>query len=172
MTSSCNCPIPCLQAFQHQTNLGFLYQTPNRPFLTSFKCCSHCKYSFWEKRGLVSRTAAGNKAYPLIPRAFPRIRGCFSSGPRGQGDPSLLRKRILIINLRVTNMDFLHIISTHDQDKRLQELIKWTPKEKCFELWSNSLNLLSREMYGDQFGEFLSNLKMRFLFVKVVLCIP
>ena len=28
-------------------------------------------------------------------------------------------------------------------------------KEKCFDLLSNSLNLFCKEMYGDQFGEFV-----------------
>ena len=31
---------------------------------------------------------------------------------------------------------------------------KMITKEKCFDLFSNSLNLLFKEMYRDQFGEF------------------
>ena len=35
------------------------------------------------------------------------------------------------------------------------ELKEWSPKGKYFDLLSNSLNLLLKEMYGDQFGEFV-----------------
>ena len=37
----------------------------------------------------------------------------------------------------------------------LWELIKWSPKGKCFDLLPNSLNLFHKEMYKDQFGEFV-----------------
>ena len=37
---------------------------------------------------------------------------------------------------------------------RLWEFIKWSPKRKCFDLFSNSLNVFFKEMYRDQFGEF------------------
>ena len=33
--------------------------------------------------------------------------------------------------------------------------IKWSPKRKCLDLLSNSLNTFFKEMYGDQFGEYL-----------------
>ena len=39
------------------------------------------------------------------------------------------------------------------QGKWLWELIKCSPKRKYLDLLSNSLNLFSKEMYGDQFGE-------------------
>ena len=39
--------------------------------------------------------------------------------------------------------------------KWLWELIKWSLKRKCFDLLSNSLYWLFKEMYGDQFGEFV-----------------
>ena len=38
---------------------------------------------------------------------------------------------------------------------KLWELIKWSPKKKCLDLLSNSLNSFFKEMYGDQFGELL-----------------
>ena len=33
--------------------------------------------------------------------------------------------------------------------------IKWSPKRKYFDLLSNSLNSFFKEMYRDQFGEFV-----------------
>ena len=45
-------------------------------------------------------------------------------------------------------------VHTLSRDK-LWELIKWSPKRKCFDLLSNSLNLFCKEMYRDQFGEFV-----------------
>ena len=36
-----------------------------------------------------------------------------------------------------------------------RELIKWSPKKKCLDLLSNSLNSFFNEMYGDQFGELV-----------------
>ena len=55
----------------------------------------------------------------------------------------------------MTNINFLLTISIHCQEIRLWELIKWSPKRKCFDLLSNSLNLSFKEMYRDQFGEFV-----------------
>ena len=57
---------------------------------------------------------------------------------------------------RVTNINFLLTISVHNQKKRLWESIKWSPKGKCFDLLSNSLNSFFNKMYGDQTGEFVS----------------
>ena len=54
----------------------------------------------------------------------------------------------------VTNINFLLTISIDCQEIRLWELIIWSPKRKCLDLLSNSLNLFFKEMYGDQFGEF------------------
>ena len=45
----------------------------------------------------------------------------------------------------------IHTLSTD----KLWELIKWSPKRKRLDLSSNSLNLFFKEMYGDQFGEFV-----------------
>ena len=45
-------------------------------------------------------------------------------------------------------------IYTLSTDK-LWELIKWSPKQKCLDLLTNSLNSFFKEMYGDQFGEFI-----------------
>ena len=45
-------------------------------------------------------------------------------------------------------------IHTPSTDK-LWELIKWSPKKKCLDLLSNSLNSFFKEMYGDQFGELV-----------------
>ena len=39
---------------------------------------------------------------------------------------------------------------------RSWELIKWSPTRKNLDLSSNSLNSFVKEMYGDQFGEFVS----------------
>ena len=55
----------------------------------------------------------------------------------------------------VTNVNFLLMISIECQAIRLWELIKWSPKGKCLDLLSNSLNLFLKEMYRDQFGEFV-----------------
>ena len=56
----------------------------------------------------------------------------------------------------VTKINFLLTISIQCQEIRFWELIKWSPKRKCFDLFSNSLNLFFKEMYRDQFGEFAS----------------
>ena len=45
-------------------------------------------------------------------------------------------------------------IYTLSTDK-LWELINWSPKKKCLDLLSNSLNSFFKEMYGDQFGELV-----------------
>ena len=55
----------------------------------------------------------------------------------------------------VTNINFLLTMSIHCQEKRLWELIKWSPKWKCIDLLWNSLNSFFKEMYGGQFGEFV-----------------
>ena len=55
----------------------------------------------------------------------------------------------------VTNSNFLLTISIHYHEMRLWELIKWSPKRKYFDLLSNSLNSFFKEMYRDQFGEFV-----------------
>ena len=47
------------------------------------------------------------------------------------------------------------MISIQCQEIRLWELIKWSPKRKCLDLLLNSLNSFLKEMYGDQFGEFV-----------------
>ena len=47
----------------------------------------------------------------------------------------------------VTNINFLLTISIQCQEIRLWELIKWSPKRKCYDLLSNSLNLFFKEMY-------------------------
>ena len=41
---------------------------------------------------------------------------------------------------RVTNTNFLLTFSIYNQEKRLGELIKWSPKRKYFDLLSTSLN--------------------------------
>ena len=51
--------------------------------------------------------------------------------------------------------NFLLTISIHCQEIRLWELIIWSPKRKDFDLLSNSLNSFIKEMYRDQFGEFV-----------------
>ena len=45
-------------------------------------------------------------------------------------------------------------IHTMSRDK-FWELIKWSLKRKCLDLLSNSQNLFFKEMYRDQFGEFV-----------------
>ena len=46
----------------------------------------------------------------------------------------------------------IQILSTD----KLWELLKWSPKQKCLDRLSNSLNSFCKEMYRDQFGEFVS----------------
>ena len=55
----------------------------------------------------------------------------------------------------MTNINFLPMISVQCQETRLWELIKWSSKRKCFDLLSNSLNSFFKEIYRDQFGEFI-----------------
>ena len=55
----------------------------------------------------------------------------------------------------VTNIKFLLTISIHCQEIRLWELLKWSPKRKCLDLLSNSLNTFFNNMYRDQLGEFV-----------------
>ena len=47
----------------------------------------------------------------------------------------------------MTNINFLLTISIQCQEIRLWELIKWSPKRKCYDLLSNPLNLFCKEMY-------------------------
>ena len=46
-------------------------------------------------------------------------------------------------------------VSLNNIHTLLRELIKWSTKRKCLDLLSNSHNLFFKEMYGDQFGEFV-----------------
>ena len=55
----------------------------------------------------------------------------------------------------MTKINFLLTLSIQNQEKRLWELVKWSPYEKCIDILSNSLNLFFMEMYRDQFGEFV-----------------
>ena len=55
----------------------------------------------------------------------------------------------------VTNINFLLTISVCCQEKWLWELIKWSPKKKCFDLLSNSLHYFLKEMYEGQYREFI-----------------
>ena len=41
------------------------------------------------------------------------------------------------------------------QEKRLWEYKKWSWKRKCLDVLLNSLNQFLKEMYGDQFEEFV-----------------
>ena len=45
----------------------------------------------------------------------------------------------------------IHTLSTD----KLWQLIKWSTMRKYFDLLSNSLNSFFKEMYRDQFGEFV-----------------
>ena len=66
----------------------------------------------------------------------------------------LIRTHTLLVPI-VTNSNFLLTISIYFHEMRLWELIKWSPKRKYFDLLSNSLNLFLKEMYRDQFEEFV-----------------
>ena len=56
----------------------------------------------------------------------------------------------------VTNINFLLLmIPIQCQEVRLWELIKWSPKRKCFDLLSNSLDSFFKELYRDHWGEFV-----------------
>ena len=55
----------------------------------------------------------------------------------------------------VTNINFLLTIPIHCQKKRLWELVKWSPKKNGPDLLSNSLKSFFKEIYIDQFGEFV-----------------
>ena len=57
---------------------------------------------------------------------------------------------------RAIKVHFLLMIPTHNPDKMLWELIKWSAFGRCFDLQTGSLNLFCKGMYGDQFGEFVS----------------
>ena len=56
---------------------------------------------------------------------------------------------------RVIKIHFLLMISTHNPEKMLSELIKWSAFGKCSDLQTSSLNSFCKEMYRDQFGEFV-----------------
>ena len=71
----------------------------------------------------------------------------------GQGLQTSLKGSLF--NPIVTNVNFLLTISMQCQEIRSWELIKWSPRGKCLDLLSNSHNLFFKEMYGDQFGEFV-----------------
>ena len=55
----------------------------------------------------------------------------------------------------MTNINFLLTISIDNQEERLWEFKKLPPNEKCFDLLSNSLDSYLKEIYRDQFGEFV-----------------
>ena len=55
----------------------------------------------------------------------------------------------------VTNINFLLTISIPCLEIRLWEVMKWSLKRRSFDLLSNSLNCLFKEMYRHQFGEFV-----------------
>ena len=63
-----------------------------------------------------------------------------------------------IINPLIPNSDQDQIspnnIHTLSRDK-LWQLIKWSHERRCLDLLSNSLNSFFKEMYRDQFGEFV-----------------
>ena len=59
------------------------------------------------------------------------------------------------LHVGVTNINFPLTISICCQEKWLWELIIWSPKRKCFDLLPNSLNVLFKEVYGHQSGEFV-----------------
>ena len=62
---------------------------------------------------------------------------------------------ILILQVpRVTSINFILLVHACNQDTGLQKLIKSSLKGKCYDLKSNSLNKFSKQMYGDQCGEF------------------
>ena len=54
-----------------------------------------------------------------------------------------------------TNSNFLLTMSKPYHEMRLWELIKWSPKRKYFDLLSNSLNSFFKEIYRDEFREFV-----------------
>ena len=66
----------------------------------------------------------------------------------------------------MTDSNFLLTISLHYHEMRLWELIKWSPKRKYFDLLSNSLNSFFKEMYRDQFGEFV----LQWCQTRLILC--
>ena len=57
---------------------------------------------------------------------------------------------------KVTNTNFLLTISIYYQEIRLWELIKWSPKRKSFDLYQILSTYPFKEMYRDQFDEFVS----------------
>ena len=63
--------------------------------------------------------------------------------------------------LRVTNMNFLLTISSHYQERRLWEVIKWSWRGRFFDLLLDSLHLLFQEMYRDHCGEFVCGYRGR-----------
>ena len=52
------------------------------------------------------------------------------------------------VSPRLTNISFLPTISMHNQEKRFEESF-CSPKEKCFDLLSKSLNEFLMAMYGE-----------------------
>ena len=85
-----------------------------------------------------------------------------------ESPPSSLQEEILLPSEKVIII-INPLIPSGDQDQfssnnihtlsrvKLGELIKWSPKRKRLDLLSNSLNYFFKfkEMYGDQFGEFV-----------------
>ena len=58
-------------------------------------------------------------------------------------------------NTLIDIINFLKTISLNNQENKSGELMKWSPKRKCFEFLSNSRNLFFMEMYRHQFGEYV-----------------
>ena len=66
-----------------------------------------------------------------------------------------VRKNMAKSVLIMTIIKVLPTKARYHQRKRKWELIQWSPKRKCFDLLSNSLNELFKELYWDQFREFV-----------------
>ena len=62
--------------------------------------------------------------------------------------PSVPETSLNPLSPTMTKINFLLTKSIHGQE------IKWSSKNKCLDLLSNSLNSIFMEMYGDQSGEF------------------
>ena len=80
---------------------------------------------------------------------------------------SSARTPIFFVGDSAQEGDFNPVSANSDQDQfspnnihtlstgKFWELTKWSPKWKCLDLLSNSLNWYFKEMYEDQFGEFV-----------------
>ena len=122
-----------------------------KPIKTHVRVCSlhQSKIKFFQQF-CGTKTNINNLCFNIIIIHVGELR-CHPYGYNSFPDQNALNPLVPM----VTNINFLLTISIDCPEIRLCELLNWSPKRKCLDLLSNSLNPSMKEMYRDQFGEFV-----------------